>query len=125
MTGSDRSRTPQVRAAHAIIRAYQLTLSALVGRTCRHFPSCSDYADEAIGVHGVWAGAWMGLARISRCNPWGTAGIDLVPAERPTGAAWYTPWRYGRWRGVYAPAEAPDAASTAPTTASKAASSDG
>ncbi len=48
------------RAAHALIRFYQLTLSSLVGRQCRYLPSCSSYTDEAIQRHGLWAGSWMG-----------------------------------------------------------------
>ena len=91
------------RAAHLAIRFYQLTLSSLVGRQCRHLPSCSDYTDEAIQRHGFWAGGWMGLARICRCGPLGTSGLDLVCDNIPSRAAWYAPWRYGRWRGVNAP----------------------
>jgi hypothetical protein len=45
----------------------------------------------------------MGLARICRCGPLGTAGIDLVPEALPQGAAWYRPWAYGRWRGTNTP----------------------
>ena len=86
------------RLAHAAIRAYQLTLSALMGRQCRYLPSCSDYTDEAIQTHGLWAGGWMGLARICRCNPWGGSGYDPAPHELPQGASPLTPWRYGRWR---------------------------
>jgi len=91
------------RGAHWAIRGYQLTLSGLVGRQCRHLPSCSDYTDEAIQRHGLWAGGWMGFARICRCGPLGTSGIDLVPAALPAPARWYKPWGYGRWRGVNAP----------------------
>lgn len=90
-------------AAHAAIRTYQLTLSGLIGRQCRHWPSCSEYADEAIQRHGLWAGSWIGLARICRCGPRGTQGIDLVCEELPKDGHWATPWRYGRWRGVNAP----------------------
>ena len=86
-------------AAHLLIRSYQLTLSALVGRWCRHAPSCSSYMDEAIQRHGVWAGGWMGAARLCRCNPWGTSGYDPVPARLNPAAGVLTPWRYGRWRG--------------------------
>jgi putative membrane protein insertion efficiency factor len=89
--------------AHYLIRGYQLTLSGLIGRQCRHWPSCSDYADQAIQRHGVWPGAWMGLARICRCRPLGTSGIDLVPDALPASGHWYKPWAYGRWRGVHAP----------------------
>jgi hypothetical protein len=48
-------------AAHLAIRGYQLTLSGLIGRQCRHLPSCSEYTDEAIQRHGFWAGGWVGL----------------------------------------------------------------
>jgi len=88
--------------AHGLIRAYQLTLSSLIGRHCRHLPTCSDYTDEAIQRHGLWAGGWMGLARICRCNPLGTSGFDPVPAAPPSLATWFTPWRYGLWRGPLA-----------------------
>ena len=91
------------RAAHWGIRAYQLTLSGLIGRQCRHWPSCSEYTDTAIARHGLWPGGWMGFARICRCGPFGTHGIDLVPERPPAGATWYRPWAYGRWRGVEAP----------------------
>lgn len=91
------------RAALALIRAYQLTISGLAGRQCRHWPTCSDYTSQAIERHGVWAGSWMGIARICRCGPFGTHGIDLVCEEAPLGAVWYKPWRYARWRGVNAP----------------------
>lgn len=86
-------------AAHVLIRGYQLTLSSLIGRQCRHAPSCSEYTDEAIARHGFWPGGWMGLARICRCNPWGTAGFDPVPERAPAGASPLQPWRYGQWRG--------------------------
>ena len=91
------------RSARWLIRGYQLTLSAIVGRQCRHWPSCSEYMDEAVGRHGVWAGGWMGFARICRCGPLGTSGIDLVAEALPVSTRWYKPWAYGRWRGVNAP----------------------
>ena len=91
------------KAAHRAIRGYQLTLSGLIGRQCRHLPSCSAYTDEAIQRHGLWAGGWMGMARICRCGPFGTSGLDLVPDTLPDRAAWYKPWSYGRWRGTHVP----------------------
>jgi putative membrane protein insertion efficiency factor len=86
------------RLAHALIRVYQLTLSSLIGRQCRYLPSCSAYADEAIQRHGLWAGGWMGTARICRCHPWGASGFDPPPRALPPRASWMRPWRYGRWR---------------------------
>ena len=87
-------------AAHGAIRLYQLTLSSLIGRRCRYFPTCSEYTDEAILRHGLWAGGWIGLARICRCHPWGGSGLDPSPARLPARAAWYRPWRYGHWRPI-------------------------
>jgi putative membrane protein insertion efficiency factor len=63
----------------AVIRAYQLTLSALVGRRCRYLPTCSDYASEAISRHGPGRGMALGFARVCRCHPWGQSGFDPVP----------------------------------------------
>lgn len=84
----------------ALIWLYRHTLSPLIGFHCRHLPTCSCYSDEALMRHGLWAGGWMTLARLLRCQPWGTSGIDNVPQRLPAGAHWFLPWRYGRWRGV-------------------------
>ena len=86
------------RAAHGAIRFYQLTLSSLIGRQCRYLPTCSDYADEAIARHGLWAGGWMGFARVCRCRPGGGSGYDPPPVALSSDASWTRPWRYGRWR---------------------------
>ncbi len=94
----DRQGGLPAQAAHLAIRAYQLTLSGMVGRGCRYLPSCSEYTDEAIQRHGVWAGGWMGVARICRCHPWGNAGFDPVP-RLSADYRWHRPWRAGDWRG--------------------------
>jgi putative membrane protein insertion efficiency factor len=83
-----------------LIKLYRYTLSPLIGYRCRHLPTCSEYADEAIAHYGLWAGGWMALARILRCHPMGTAGLDFVPRQLPARARWFLPWRYGRWRGT-------------------------
>jgi uncharacterized protein len=85
-----------------MIWIYRHTLSPLVGYNCRHLPTCSVYADEALNRFGLWDGGWMTLARLLRCHPWGTSGIDNVPLRAPPGARWYLPWRFGQWRGVNA-----------------------
>lgn len=87
-------------AGRALVAAYRYTIAPLIGPRCRHLPSCSEYADEALSRHGLWAGGWMALARILRCHPWGTSGLDYVPPAPPARARWWLPWRYGRWRGV-------------------------
>jgi hypothetical protein len=88
------------QAARALVMLYRYTLSPLIGFHCRHLPTCSEYSDEALSRHGLWAGGWMTLARLCRCHPLGTSGLDFVPASLPERCRWYAPWRYGRWRGV-------------------------
>jgi putative membrane protein insertion efficiency factor len=78
------------------IHAYRWTLRPFVGWRCRHLPTCSEYALEAIERNGAWRGLWLALSRVLRCHPWGTHGFDPVPdicgAHHPL-----APWRYGRW----------------------------
>ena len=62
----------------AAIRLYQLTLSPLTRGACRHHPSCSAYAYEAIERHGL-RGLWLALRRVLRCRPFGSHGFDPVP----------------------------------------------
>jgi uncharacterized protein len=83
-----------------LVKIYRHTLSPLVGFHCRHLPTCSDYADQALDRFGLWAGGWMTLARLLRCQPWGTSGLDFVAATLPEKSCWYMPWHYGRWRGT-------------------------
>ncbi len=93
------ARIPR-RAARGLVTVYRYTLSPLIGFQCRHLPTCSAYADEALDRFGLWAGGWMTLARLCRCQPWGTSGLDVVPKELPASSHWYAPWRYARWRGT-------------------------
>lgn len=65
----------------ALIRAYQYVLSPWVGGSCRYWPTCSDYAREAIELHGALKGGWMMLTRLARCHPYGRGGVDPVPAQ--------------------------------------------
>jgi uncharacterized protein len=92
-------RTPRL-LGRGLVKLYQYALSPLIGPRCRHLPTCSDYADEAINRFGLWAGSWMTLARLLRCHPWGTSGLDFVPDALSPNAHWYLPWRYGRWQGT-------------------------
>jgi len=96
----DASRQVPRLAGRGLIKIYCYTLAALVGFRCRHLPSCSEYADAALDRFGLWAGGWMTLARLLRCQPWGTSGLDFVPEVLPEKSRWYMPWRYGRWRGT-------------------------
>lgn len=89
----------------APIHAYRWTLKPLMGLECRHLPTCSEYALDAIDRNGPWRGLWLTLARLARCHPWGSAGYDPAPdlggEHHP-----FAPWRYGRWRGPAASASA-------------------
>ena len=62
-----------------LIRGYQLLLSPLLGNHCRFYPSCSQYAREAIERHGALRGGWLAIRRVLRCHPWHPGGVDLVP----------------------------------------------
>ena len=95
------ARLPRT-GGRALVKLYRLTLSPLIGFHCRYLPTCSNYADEALERHGLWAGGWMAVARLSRCHPYGNSGLDFVPDLIPVRARWYLPWRYGRWRGANA-----------------------
>ncbi|MCR9116953.1 MAG: membrane protein insertion efficiency factor YidD [bacterium] len=58
------------------VRGYQIVLSPLMGGMCRFEPSCSNYFIQAVEKHGPWRGAWMGVWRIIRCNPFCKGGYD-------------------------------------------------
>jgi putative membrane protein insertion efficiency factor len=62
-----------------LIHAYQRAISPNLGPLCRYEPSCSHYACEAIELHGVVKGVWLGIKRFSRCRPYGGRGYDPVP----------------------------------------------
>lgn len=70
--------SPVGRVLRRLIRGYQFVRA---GRPspCRYLPTCSDYAVEAIEVHGAARGGWLSLRRVSRCHPWGGHGYDPVP----------------------------------------------
>ncbi len=62
-----------------LIRAYQYLLRPMLGANCRFYPSCSEYAREAIERHGALRGGWLALKRIGRCHPYHPGGFDPVP----------------------------------------------
>ena len=69
------------RAARWVVTSVRLYQAARAGRPspCRFWPSCSEYAIDAVGEHGAARGGWMTVRRLARCHPWGGFGVDPVP----------------------------------------------
>ena len=66
-------------AVLGLIRLYRVLLSPHFAGACRHSPSCSAYALDAVGRHGAWRGGLLIIKRLARCHPLGTSGYDPVP----------------------------------------------
>ena len=62
-----------------LLRAYKLGISPLLGQNCRFYPSCSDYAHQAICEQGALRGALLAGRRLCKCHPWHPGGFDPVP----------------------------------------------
>ena len=62
-----------------LLRGYKLLISPLLGQRCRFHPSCSDYAMEAVRIHGPIRGSWLAARRVGRCHPLHPGGHDPVP----------------------------------------------
>jgi len=63
----------------ALLGGYQRILSPLLPACCRFYPSCSEYARQAIERHGAGRGLWLAASRLARCQPLCRGGIDPVP----------------------------------------------
>jgi putative membrane protein insertion efficiency factor len=63
----------------AMITVYRCCISTVLAPHCRFYPTCSQYAVEAIRCHGPWYGSWLALRRLLRCHPWHAGGCDPVP----------------------------------------------
>jgi putative membrane protein insertion efficiency factor len=66
----------------AFIKVYQYTISPLLGPRCRYYPSCSNYAVDALREHGALRGIGLATWRLLRCNPFSNGGYDPVPPRR-------------------------------------------
>lgn len=64
------------------IRVYQRLISPMVGERCKYYPSCSEYAAQAIQRYGILRGLVLAGWRLLRCNPWSLGGVDLVEDQR-------------------------------------------
>ena len=63
------------------VKFYQWFISPILPQSCRHVPTCSNYAIEALKAHGIFKGTWLAARRLSKCHPWGTSGYDPVPEK--------------------------------------------
>lgn len=81
--------------ASAPVHLYRYTVGPLLPPSCRFFPSCSEYALQAIRRHGALGGGLLAAARVCRCHPWNPGGVDVVPDT-------FQPLRAlaARWPGV-------------------------
>lgn len=102
MKADDNSHEPALPAPPGLvawvligaIRVYRYTLSALMGRTCRFLPTCSEYGETAIRLHGAWRGFWLTFFRFMRCRPGADHGFDPVPESLPDHG-----WRFWLYSG--------------------------
>ncbi len=78
---SDRGGAPAfpARVLIAMLVGYKRYVSPLLPPACRFHPTCSEYMAEALRVHGVVRGLWLGVRRLARCHPWHPGGFDPVP----------------------------------------------
>ncbi len=70
-----------------VLRGYQYAIRPMLGANCRFFPSCSDYAIEALQQHGTARGSWLAMRRLARCHPYHPGGYDPVPDAGETANA--------------------------------------
>ncbi len=64
-----------------LLKSYKLAVSPFLGQNCRFYPSCSDYARDAIVAHGALRGSLLAGRRLCKCHPWHPGGIDPVPSS--------------------------------------------
>lgn len=67
------------RAMEVPVIFYRHAISPMLPASCRFTPTCSEYALEALRIHGPLRGSWLTLHRLLRCHPWGGSGYDPVP----------------------------------------------
>lgn len=75
----EKNRSALQKIAIGFVRFYQLFISPLLGPRCRFYPTCSQYAIEAINCHGVQKGCWLAIKRLLKCHPLSEGGYDPVP----------------------------------------------
>ncbi len=76
---TDTATSPAAWLGIGVVRTYQCTIRPLIGAHCRFWPSCSEYAIDALRGHGALRGGALTARRVLRCNPWHEGGWDPVP----------------------------------------------
>ena len=66
-----------------LLKGYKLGVSPFLGQNCRFYPSCSDYAQQAVAAHGALRGSMLAARRLCKCHPWNAGGLDPVPPAHP------------------------------------------
>jgi putative membrane protein insertion efficiency factor len=64
-----------------LVRVYQYAISPMLGQRCKYYPSCSNYAIDALRIHGPVKGTGLAVWRVLRCNPFSDGGVDFVPPK--------------------------------------------
>lgn len=67
------------RLLQMLVRIYRMFISPVLPPSCRFYPSCSEYAEEALRSHGALRGSFLTVRRVCRCGPWSRGGFDPVP----------------------------------------------
>lgn len=62
-----------------IIKGYRKLISPMFPPSCRFYPTCSEYSEEAISKYGIFKGGWMSIKRVGKCHPFHPGGYDPVP----------------------------------------------
>jgi putative membrane protein insertion efficiency factor len=66
-----------------LVWIYRRMVSPVLPPSCRYYPSCSKYAEEALRAKGPVLGTWLAVRRLLRCHPWSAGGFDFVPGSQP------------------------------------------
>lgn len=88
VNGATRAKTFGAWSLLAFVQFYKIFFSPFLGGACKFYPSCSNYAQEAIELHGARRGAWLALKRLGRCRPFTKGGFDPVPDAEDLDAEW-------------------------------------
>jgi putative membrane protein insertion efficiency factor len=67
------------RTLRAAVIGYRWFIRPVLPSACRFYPSCSEYAEQALERHGALRGSWLAARRVCRCGPWHPGGVDPVP----------------------------------------------